>query len=422
MLIPDSQALVGLCVALGMGLLIGTERERRKGQGPGRAVAGVRTFSVAALAGAVAMALGGVIVLAATALSVGALLAVSYWRHPQDDPGLTTEVALLLTCLLGGLAMERPLLSAAVGTGLAGLLAARHRLHHFVREVLTEQELHDALLFCAAVLIVLPLAPDRYLGPFEAINPHNVALLLVLVMSVSVLGYLAIRLLGSRLGLPLAGLLGGLVSSTATIHAMGARARQDPRAMGGAVAGAVLSTIATVAQMAVVVSLIAPTLLAFLWLPLALGGAAALAYAVVVVWLGEAPADIQGPDPGQGRAFELTSAAVFAALVCAVMWLSAALQHGLGVSGIWLASAVAGAADPHAAAASVAALVAQQRMEAAQAVMPILMGLSANTMVKAVVAFNAGGAAYARRIVPGLVLVLLALWLGWAMPAGSTMR
>ena len=201
----DTAALLGLSVALGIGLLVGAERERRKGSGPTRSVAGIRTFSLASLLGAVAVLLGDGLVLAVAALTVGALAAVAYQRSRDQDPGLTTEVALLLTCLPGGLAMRNAVLAAGVGAALAALLAARNRIHHFVRGVLTERELHDALLFSAAALIALPLAPDRFMGPFNAINPHAITQLVVVVMAVSALGYVATRALGPRYGLPLAG-------------------------------------------------------------------------------------------------------------------------------------------------------------------------------------------------------------------------
>ena len=122
---------------------------------------------------------------------------------------MTTEFALLLTCLLGGLAIRDSMLAAGLGAVLALLLAARDRLHHFVLSVVKAQELNDVILFSAIALIVLPLAPDQFMGPFSALNPHDIARLIVLVMAISALGYLAVRSLGPRYGLPLAGFAGG---------------------------------------------------------------------------------------------------------------------------------------------------------------------------------------------------------------------
>ena len=413
--LADTTLLLGLSVALGIGLLVGAERERRKGSGPTRSAAGIRTFSLASLLGAVAVLLGGGLILAAAALAVGALAVVAYQRSREQDPGLTTEVALLLTCLLGGLAMRNAVLAAGVGTALAALLAARNRIHHFVRGVLTERELHDALLFSAAALIVLPLAPDRFMGPFDALNPHAIAQLVVMVMAVSALGYVATRALGPRYGLPLAGFAAGFVSSTATIHAMGVRTAQQPAQTAGAVAGAVLSSVATLIQLAVVVTAVHPPLLQALMWPLLLGSAAACGYGLLFFPYAARPTEeTQTPSQKQalGRAFDLKTALVFATLVGAVLLLSAALSSWLGERGTLLGAAATGLVDAHATAASVASLAAVNKLPVDVALWSVLAGLSTNSLMKAVVAFHAGGAAFAARIVPGLVLVIAAVWLG----------
>lgn len=242
-----------IAVALGIGLLIGTERERRKGGGRGRAPAGIRTYAVTALLGALGFELGGVSLLAVVTLSVAGFIALGYFRtRSQRDPGLTSEFVQLLTLLLGALAMREPLLASSLGVTVALLLAARTRIHTFVRKTLTETELHDALVLAGAALVVLPLMPDRYMGPFNAINPYILWIIVVLMMSISAGGYIALRLFGPRYGLPAAGLASGFVSSSATIASMGALAKQKLELMPAAVGGAVLSTVATIVQMAVV--------------------------------------------------------------------------------------------------------------------------------------------------------------------------
>lgn len=414
--LTDLSTLLGLCVALGTGLLIGAERERRKGSGPARGAAGIRTFAASALLGALGLLLGGGLLLAVVALVVGALAVAAYLRTQGDDPGMTTEIALLLTCLLGGLAMRDPALAAGIGVALAALLAARNRIHYFVSSVLSERELHDALLFLAAALIALPLAPDRFMGPFDAINPHAITRLIVLVMGISALGYVAMRALGPRYGLPLAGFAAGFVSSTATIHAMGTRARQQPAQMTSAVAGAVLSTVATIVQMAVVVATIQPALLhALLW-PLLFGGLAACAYALPFIpGKTQQQEPLEQPSADAGRAFDLKTTLAFAAIVSAVLLLSAGLSAWLGTRGTLLAAALTGLVDTHATAASVASLVAAGRLPMDAALWPILAGFTTNTLSKVLVALSAGGLRYAARIVPGLVLVMAAVWLGTLM-------
>lgn len=408
----DRSTLLGLCVALGIGLLVGAERERRKNTGPARGVAGIRTFVVCALLGSVSSLLGNGLVLAATTVIVGTGALVTYRRIDDPDPGMTTQFALLLTCLLGGLAVHDPELAAGVGAVLALLLAARERLHYFVLKVLKAAELNDIIVFSAVALIVLPLAPDRFMGPFDALNPRAIAMLIVAVMTISALGYVAMRFFGPRYGLPLAGFAGGFVSSTATIYSMGERVSRQPQLMRGAVAAAVLSSIATIIQMSVVIGLVERSLLGALALPLLLGGGAACAYGFLFMLHREGATASNDPVDDVGRAFDLKTAAGFAALVSVILLLSAGLSAWLGTPGMLLGAALTGLADAHATAASAASLVAANKIPGAQAVGPILIGLTTNTLMKALVAFRSGGMRYAARIVPGLALMIAAVWLG----------
>jgi uncharacterized membrane protein (DUF4010 family) len=407
----ESHALLSVSVALGIGLLIGAERERRKGRGSHRAAAGVRTFAVAALAGAVAMLVGDLLLIAVVTLLIGGFAMLAYHRGPTKDPGMTTEIAIVLTCLIGGLAVQKPLFAGAVGVVLAGLLAARKPIHHFVRRVLSERELHDGLLFAAAVLIALPLSPDRLMGPFAAINPRALASIVVLVMLVSALGYIALRVLGARLGLPMAGFAGGFISSTATIFAMGQRTRSEPALMSGLVAGAVLSSLATIVQLAAVLAFLAPSLLVALSKSLLFAGVAAAVYAGWFTWQAMRQEGI-GTYASTGRAFDLQSAFGLAGLIGVVALVSAALNAWIGDSGVIVTVAVAGLADAHSAAAAAASLYAANKINSPLAVLAVLAGLSTNTLTKAVVAITAGGWTYARRIIPGLVLMIAAAWIG----------
>jgi uncharacterized membrane protein (DUF4010 family) len=291
-------------------------------------------------------------------------------------------------------------------------LTERNRLHHFVNSVLTEQELQDLILFSAMALVVLPLAPDRFMGPFDALNPRAIARLIVLVMAISALGYVAMRALGPRYGLPLAGFASGFVSSTATIYSMGERASRQESIMSGAVAGAVLSSIATIIQMTIVIWMVQPSLLTALMLPLSFGGVAAGLYGLLFFIRRGPASDGKKPAKDVNRAFDLKTAAVFSALISLVMLVSAGLNAWLGARGMLLGAAMTGLVDAHATAASAASLMAANKISIDQAVGPILVGLTTNTLMKAVVAFKSGGARYALRIVPGLALMIIAVWLG----------
>jgi uncharacterized membrane protein (DUF4010 family) len=202
--------ILNLIVALGIGLLIGVERERRKGEGPSRSFAGIRTFTVTSLAGATSLIVGGEILLATATAGIAVLAAAAYWLGPGDDPGLTTEVALVLTAILGGLSMQQPALAGGLAVAVAVLLAARSPLHHFIRSVLTDDEMQDALIFAAATLVVLPLVPDRPIGPYGSLNPRSIWILVILIMAISGAGYIAVRTVGARFGQPLAQWVRGL--------------------------------------------------------------------------------------------------------------------------------------------------------------------------------------------------------------------
>jgi uncharacterized membrane protein (DUF4010 family) len=403
------RSLVGFAVALGIGLLIGAERERRKGQQAGRAAAGIRSFAIGALVGAVSLDLDGVAAFVTAMAIVGALAGISAWAgRNSEDPGITTELALVLTVLLGGLATRTPTLAGMAGVMTAILLAARTPLHRFVGAVLTEREVRDALILAGATLIVLPLLPDRTIGPYQVINPRSVWILVILVLSVSAAGHVAVRLVGSRYGLPLAGLLAGFVSSAATIGAMGARAKSNPAELPAAAAAAVLSTVATMLQMAIVLGATSEVTLQAAAPSLLAGGVVAIAYGLLSTFQAmRRPAPDKTADEG---AFSLKSALGFAGTVALVLLLSAACRARFGEVGLVLAVGLAGLVDAHAAAISAASLVAAGQVGPAEALIPILLGLATNTFTKLVLAASTGGRPYLLRVGPGLVLVVLAIW------------
>jgi uncharacterized membrane protein (DUF4010 family) len=400
----------GLAVAVGIGILLGAERERHKGRGPGRGSAGVRTFALASLLGALAAQLGTGALVAGIAF-VGAAALLGY--HGGEDPGLTTEMALVVAVLLGALAVEDAELAAGVGVGVTLLLAERGRLHRLVRDTLTEQELHDGLLFAAAALIVLPLVPDRGFGPHDAFNPFTVWRLVVIVMAIGGLGYVALRILGPKRGLPLAGLVGGFVSSTATVAAMASRARRTAAIRRPAVAGAVLSTVASLIVTALVVAAVSVPALHAITPALVPAGIAAIAFGgVTLARVAGGPAE--GPLE-LGRAFDLKLPLILAVIVSVTLLTAEVLNARFGSSGLAIATALTGFADAHAAAISAATLVAAGRLDADAAVVPILVALTTNSVTKAALAAGIGGRAYARRVIAGLVLVLAAAWAGAAL-------
>jgi len=406
--------MLSFAVALGIGLLIGLERERRKGHGETRAIAGIRTFALTALLGALAEELGGGLGLAVAALFVGGLIAIGYLRAPRRDPGVTTEVALFITLLLGALANDDARLAAGVGVLVALLLALRGRLHRLATEVITAKELHDGLLLAAAALVVLPLLPDQDYGPSGVLNPHALWRLVVLILAIGIGGHLAARIVGPRFGLPLTGLASGFVSSAATHAAMGGRARADARLMRPAVAGATLSSVATVVQMAILLAAVSPATLGAMRWPLACAGFVALACGVGFTVA--AGATREGGEMTVGHAFSPTAALVLGLTLGLATAGLAALRAWLGARGLLAGALLGGVADAHAVAISTATLVARGGLGPDAAVVPILLGFTSNSVMKLVAARVGGGWPFVWRTAPGCVLIAVAAWAGMLVP------
>ena len=343
------------------------------------------------------------------------LATVSYWRTRNDDPGLTTEAALLVTFALGVLALAHPKLAAALGVTVALLLASRSWLHQFIRQGLSDREMLDGLLLAAAALIVLPVLPDRAIDPFDVVNPHLIWRITVMVLLINAAGYVAMRSFNSGHGLSLAGFFGGFVSSTATIASMGAHAHSTPSLLRAAAAGAALSSVATALQLTLVLYLANPLLATALLPTLSAFAIVAVAYGLL---LSRYVHQVQGDHELPGRAFELKRAFGFALLVTVVMFVAALLSSRYGAAGASIGIALAGFADTHSAAASAASLAANGTLSDHTAVFAILLAVSANTLSKAVVALVLGGRMFGALVLPGLALMLIALWAAVALTIG----
>lgn len=400
--------LLGFAAALGGGLLIGIERERRKGTGPHRAIAGVRTFALASLAGAGTQALGQPLLIAAGALLIAALASIAYWRNRSRDPGVTTELALLVTYLLGAMAIERPALAAGGSVIVALLLTGRRTLHEFSVDVMSETELRDGLVLAAAALILLPLLPNQPIAWALGINPRRLGGLVVLFMALQAGGYVALRATGPRLGLALSGLAAGFVSSTAAIAALGGRARETPSLRTLCVAGALFSTVATVLLLGVVVLAVFPPALPTLAPSLLAAFVVVFASAAFILWRRRGQA---APTPARGRAFNLLRALSFAAILTAVTATVSLVDTLLGGTAAAAATAIAGAFDVHAAATSTLSLAASGKLPTPAVRLPILVAFSANTITKLVAAFAGGGRAFGAQVGLGLFVTAAATWL-----------
>lgn len=430
-----SGALAVLASALGCGLLMGIERERRKGHGPGRRPAGIRTFTLTSLAGGVAALLGSAPLIAVGAIFVAGLGLLSAWRDTLDDPGMTTEVALLLAYLIGVMCAHSQPVAAALAVSATVLLAARDSLHHLSRQWLQPGEARDGLVLAALALLVVPLVPDQPLWG-DALNPQVVARLLVVLLLIQSVAHLGRRLMKARHALGLASLASGFVSSTATIATLGIQARSTPAQARLQAGAAVLSCTATMMQLLVVTATVQPAWLLHMAPP---AGAAALVTLAWGAWLMRPASDSEGatqenatPDgstenatavmtptplsvaPSQSaapelhaeakpmddsRMFKLRDAALVAILLTAVQAAVHGLRLAFGDAGLLAGTLLAALADLHAAAAAVLLQGTPADATLDQALMAAVL---VHATSKSVVAITSGGWRFAKYALPGI--------------------
>lgn len=423
--LPLPDLMLRLALAVGIGVLIGGQRERASSD---PSSPGVRTFTILALTGAISILFGAVAlaatVLAATAVALSPSLR---WRHKSEDRpgyGATTVAAALAATLLGALSCLNPALAAAAAVVLVIALASKDRLHTFIQDTITRTELNDALKFFVVAVIVLPLLPDTTFGPFAAINPHKIGLLVTALTGIGWLGYIAVRAFGASRGLPLAGLAGGLVSSTATTAAMARRARTTALRR-PAIAAALLSKVSSLSTLLVLVGFISLPVLAKLSIPAAAMIITLLLTARVFAKAPELPADASkkdkrkakeaeialAEDPGVelGRPFALKPALILAGIITVALFVSKLVVHYLGDQIVIVVSAVTGIADTQAAAVATADVAATHGMSTTFAMLAIVTALLTNTLFKIALARVGGGPKVARLVVKALAPATLVL-------------
>jgi len=411
---PLGEIVAGLGIALGLGLIVGLQRESTASE-----LAGVRTFPLVTLLGAVcallALTAGGW-VLAAGLVAVAAATAmgnVARLRGGDVDPGITTEIALLLMYGLGAYTMGgNRAVAVVLGGTVAVLLHFKAELHGLVTR-LGAAELRAVMQFVLLALVVLPVLPDTTYGPYAVFNPREMWLMAVLIVGLSLAGYIALKFFGERAGIVAGGLLGGLISSTATTVSWSRLTRGQPEASRAAALVIVIASTVVYGRVLVEIGAIARPFLAAATPPI-LVLAAAMAASAVVLWLqtrGEAaaPADSQQPA-------SLKTAFSFAALYVLVLLAVAFVNERLGTRGLYVVSVVSGLTDVDAITLSVARLVGSGQIDGHEGWRLVVVGVLSNLVFKGGMAAVLGDARLRRFVVLifGLqVLVgagLLVLW------------
>ena len=397
------QVLQPYLVALAIGLLLGFERERSHNR---TVTAGSRSFALLSLFGAVAAAFGPWAVVAGL-VGIGALMALAYFRTSDDDPGTTTEIAALVAYLLGALAYTQPAVAVALAVVVVALLLSKNRIHRFARDIVTEVELEDAVKFFVVAFVILPLLPNRPMGPYGVLNPEKVWLLVVLLTGIGWVGYIGVRALGPQRGLLVTGLAGGFVSASATTASMGRLSRSSV-GVRAPLASALAASLATFFQLLLVIGYVDVAVLRRLWPPV-VAGALVLAGVVAVVYRGAGGDEShreQGPEDNAvpaGRPFSLRPALILTAVLVTALLIGRWGADVLGPQGAVLASFAAGLADAHAGSVAAATLSAQGDITVGTALAAIAAALGSNLLVKIALAFTAGGRRFGMGFAAGIV-------------------
>ena len=255
------------------------------------------------------------------------------------------------------------------------------------------------------------------MGPYNAWNPHAIIEFVIALFSISLFGKLIIHLMGAHYGLLVTGLMGGFASSTGTIHSMGKVATSQPHLANRAALGGVLSNIATLIQLGVLLQLLAPQVLVLFIKPMMFGMLGMCAYAGWVLVLAK-PAVISTTQPQALSDIDWQGLLTLTAVVCAVSYASAALNALYGKSGLWVGAAVSGLMDAHAIVPTVASLLAHDKLLLNDALIPLLLALTANAVTKSLIALQAGGWAYARKVSLGVWITTLSVWIGFGLMLG----
>ncbi len=410
---PDHQlaALFPFLTSFALGLLIGLERERSPA-----AKAGLRTFSLVALAGTLGALLsektGAPWMLGAGLIIMGGMMVASYFKDNEaGDPGTTTIAAVVVCYALGAMVwygMEQLAVTLAILT--TALLYFKPELRGVSRS-LTRLDLVSILQFAVLSFVILPILPNQDYGPYHALNPYQIWWMVVLISGLSLAGYAALRIAGQRHGTLLTGLFGGIASSTATTLAFSRHSRDNPQLTGMAALIILLANWVVLVRLSIVVALLAPALLRPM---LTLLGGGALAGLVVLYLFWRRLVDKSDtPTLEMKNPTEIRAALSFGLLYAGVLFAAAWLSDLVGSQGVYAVALVSGLTDVDAITLSSLRLFGLGNLQAGQVATTVMLALLANIAFKSGLASVIGGGALARQVLPGMAAVAGGLVLGW---------
>lgn len=375
-------------IALAIGALVGLEREKKKELEGDIGVGGLRTFILVAMTGAasawMSTSLESPLVFVAALIAVAAGVVGGYVVQAGKNPrfyGMTTEVAAVVVCLLGGLSMIGYAgIAVALGIATSAVLAFKEPMHRLVGRIATE-DIYAGVKLLIASFIVLPLLPDRTIDPWGAINPYKLWLLVVLISALSLIGYVAVRWLGPERGTAITGLAGGLASSTAVTLTFARQSRDEPHESSTLALGILIAWFVMAARVVVLVAIANAALLAWVIPPFAAAAGMTLALAAIAWRKGVAGERAQRHPLPVRNPFSLTEAVKFAALFAAILLGVRLVQTYAPGRGIYAVAALAGLTDVDAITLSMAGYAGEGN-DPRTAAIAIAIAAIANTLVK----------------------------------------
>ena len=405
-----TELFVRFGASISIGFMIGLQREFAKGGGKNSLAAGERTFALFGLIGALAaMAadeMSSPLALIVIVLLVGIFLAVSYFVEAKEGRvGLTTEVAAIITVLIGALCYwDHLTLSVSIGISTTVLLSLKVETDRFV-SALTREDISAALQLAVISAIVLPVLPNRSLldVPFDVLNPFKIWLMVVFISGISFLGYIAIKLVGSEQGIGLTGFLGGLVSSTAVTLSFSERSNRETALVKPLALAIMIAWTVMFPRILIEVGVLNPNLLKIVWVPIVSAGAAGLMYCVYLLFSlkQSGKGDLEFSNP-----FDLGVAIKFGLLYGFVLLVSRTAQYYLGTTGLFLSSIISGLADVDAITLSVAELTKTGGLDLETGTRAIVLASMSNTLVKGGIAMVLGSSPLRKALLPGILLIL----------------
>ena len=376
--LPDS--FIDLAIALGLGLLVGLQRESKNIR-----AAGLRTFALVTISGALAALLAqhvGGWVVAIGLLAIAMLATVSHYTvtTKDGDRGMTTEVALLAMYLIGAaIILGDRRLAVVLGGSVAVLLQAKAPFRS-VMERLGENDVRAIFKFVLLSLVILPVLPDQAFGPWVVFNLFEIWLLVVLIVGINLAGYIAWKFVGAQSGALLGGLLGGVISSTATTVSYARRTKESGDAAPLATVVIMIATAVVVVRVMIEIAVVAPSLLARAALPIGIVLGSAIVLSLAVWWrAAKQPAEL----PEQENPTMLRAALLFAAVYVIVLLAVAWVRHAIGDSGLYYVAIVAGLTDVDAITLSTAKMASLGQLAPDRAWRVILVAFTSNLVFKA---------------------------------------